>query len=143
MMVVRGREVFDKIYMIMFSDKWLLSIVRVGMIWAGRYEQMTYMHRMDGDLNLEVVLLKRHDQWMKNIVSEFLFYFSFPFLSFQTPHNRAAPASRISYHTDNYDGNLYSTYFTFFPYIKRPVMDGWLHLSRSRYLRETKFVLYE
>ena len=32
MMVVSGREVFDKIYMIMFSDKWLLSIVRVGII---------------------------------------------------------------------------------------------------------------
>ena len=108
------------------------------------------MHRMDGDLNLEVVLLKRHDQWMKNIVSEFqTFYFisHFLFCLFRhptiAPHNCAAPASRISYHADNYDEKLYSTYFTFFPYIKRPVMDGWLHLSRSRYLRETKFVLYE
>jgi len=65
---------------------------------------MTYMYRMDGDLNLEVVLLKRHDQWMKDIVSEFsnfLLYFSFHFLSFQTHAHKSTLALHLpaGYHT--------------------------------------------
>jgi len=55
----------------------------------------------------------------------FDFYFSFIipfpvtslFLEHAQKHARAAPAGRISCHADNYDENIYSTYFTFIPYI--------------------------